>query len=193
MTRPSAAEPPPSSRGGHGAGALAARNGDVAFIFCVCFGPNIGFSERGFVQFAGPVASLDLQARLVPLQQAKIRIVVQEIAKRFFAISDIFGGVENVVMPEGVDVQCRCRLLAGENGLQVQETPVFLFHGLGRGLAPALAKGLMCQLKLDRTKVQLFDCCIVFDWGHDKPLLVRWSGQSRSWNGRWMQVIDLHP
>jgi hypothetical protein len=70
---------------------------------------------------------------------AEVRVMVLEVAKDPLAIAGVLHGVEDVVVPEGVDVfQGRYRH-AREHFEQIQEAAVFDFHGVRALRRPALA------------------------------------------------------
>ncbi|PIL43029.1 hypothetical protein CR105_20930 [Massilia eurypsychrophila] len=56
-----------------------------------------------------PGADIAMVRRLV-FGKADVRIVVQEIAEDFLAIDRVFHRVENMVVPEDVDIGKRCHL-----------------------------------------------------------------------------------
>ena len=64
---------------------------------------------------------------------------MQEVAEHLFAVRRIFQGVEDVVMPEGIDVHQRRRFFLRKLFHQDQETPVFEFHRIGLFQAPSFA------------------------------------------------------
>jgi hypothetical protein len=80
--------------------------------------------------------------------------VVQEVAEHGLAIGRVFHGVQDVVMPEGVDIHQRRGLLVREFFHQVQEAAVFEFDRVGAFQRPAFAGFLMHQFDFDRFQVE---------------------------------------
>ena len=104
---------------GNGARSLAARRGPTVLLMSVRLVPDVGFPKCCFVQFPGPVAGLDLCFRVLALKQAEVRVVVQEKSERLCTIGCVFHGVENVVMPKSVDIECRGGLFARKSQQQI--------------------------------------------------------------------------
>jgi hypothetical protein len=94
---------------------------------------------------------------------------MQEVAEGLFAVDGVFHRVEDVVVPEGVDVDQRRNHLVRVHPHQAQEAPVLFFDSIGFRAVPAFAGLDVHQLFLDRVKVQVHYRCKQIVHVHDKP------------------------
>ncbi len=117
-------------------------------------GAHIVLAEGFLVQLLHAHANPQVCRLVILAAQADVRKVVQEVAEHGVAIGGVLHRVQDVVVPEGVDVDQRRGLLVGELLHQDQEAAVFEFHRVGACQRPALAGFLVHQFDFDRFQVQ---------------------------------------
>jgi hypothetical protein len=88
----------------------------------------VGLAECRFVQLLHACASALATGFVVFVSESAIRIVVQEITENLLAVGRILHRVEDMVVPENIDVEARRDLLIGEHFQEVQEAAVLDFH-----------------------------------------------------------------
>ncbi len=101
--------------------------------------PDAGLVESHFVQLLHACASAFAVGFVVFISQSVIRIVVQEIAEDLCAIDGVLQRVEDVVMPEDIDIEQWRHLLIGEQLCESKETAILQFDGVHLFLRPAFA------------------------------------------------------